>query len=103
MQSQAFSAASYPTFSPIIRPLEHISHTTPHLLLPSLNPSLPPSPTLPLPQGRPMKKALATVSRLGLISPQDATAMQLLTERVSALKESLQVRERERERGCIEE
>jgi hypothetical protein len=39
-----------------------------------------------------MKKALATVSRLGLINPQDAAAMQLLTERVSALKESLQVR-----------
>jgi hypothetical protein len=60
------------------------------------------SPLLPLPQGRPMKKALATVSRLGLINPQEATAMQLLTERVSALKESLQVRARSQEKDWID-
>jgi hypothetical protein len=49
-----------------------------------------------------MKKALATVSRLGLINPQEATAMQLLTERVSALKESLQVRARAKEKDWID-
>ena len=37
-----------------------------------------------------MKKALATVSKLGLISQEEAATMQTLVEKVNALEDSLQ-------------
>ena len=63
-------------------PLTHLPHTH----------SLSLTHTYPTPQGLPLKKALATVSKLGLISALETVTMQGLVEKVRGLKETLQVR-----------